>query len=57
MSLLRPLKNALESDRRLNVTVLNEKEYYDAQTVSAAPYSFSASSSASLWRSGVALPR
>ena len=35
------LKNSLESDRRLNVTVLNEKEYYAAQTVSAAPYQVS----------------
>ncbi len=34
------LKNSLESDRRLNVTVLNEKEYYAAQTVSAAPIRF-----------------
>jgi putative ABC transport system permease protein len=34
------LKNSLESDRRLNVTVLNEKEYYAAQTVSAAPIKF-----------------
>jgi putative ABC transport system permease protein len=34
------LKNSLESDRRLNVTVLGEKEYYEAQTVSAAPIQF-----------------
>lgn len=34
------LRNSLESDRRLNVTVLTEKEYYDAQMVSAAPLQF-----------------
>ena len=34
------LKNTLENDRRLNVTVLSEKEYYDAQTVSAKPIQF-----------------
>lgn len=34
------LKNALESDRRLNVTVLGEKDYYAAQTVSARPIRF-----------------
>ncbi|MBV9034530.1 MAG: ABC transporter permease [Acidobacteriaceae bacterium] len=34
------LKKSLESDRRLNVTVLGEKEYYDAQTISAAPVRF-----------------
>ena len=34
------LKKSLESDRRLNVTVLGEKEYYEAQTVSAAPVRF-----------------
>ncbi|HLH02061.1 MAG TPA: ABC transporter permease [Bryobacteraceae bacterium] len=34
------LKNALENDRRLNVTVMNEREYYDKQTVSAAPIKF-----------------
>jgi putative ABC transport system permease protein len=34
------LKSALESDRRLNVTVLSEKEYYAAQTQSAAPIQF-----------------
>ena len=34
------LKKNLEADRRLNVTVLGEKEYYDAQTVSAAPIQF-----------------
>lgn len=34
------LKNSLEGDRRLNVTVLGEKEYYAAQTVSAAPIQF-----------------
>jgi len=31
------LKRSLESDRRLNVTVLPEREYYAAQTVSALP--------------------
>src|SRR5438270_104787 len=31
------LKNALESDPRLNVTVLSESDYYKAQMVSAAP--------------------
>jgi len=34
------LPNALQSDRRLNVTVLSEQQYYDAQTVSAAPIKF-----------------
>jgi putative ABC transport system permease protein len=34
------LKKSLESDRRLNVTVLGEKEYYEAQTISAAPVRF-----------------
>ncbi len=34
------LKKSLENDRRLNVTALSEKEYYDAQTVSAAPVRF-----------------
>ncbi len=34
------LKKSLESDRRLNVTVLSERAYYDAQTVSAAPIKF-----------------
>lgn len=34
------LKNSLESDRRLNVTVLSEKDYYAAQTISAMPIQF-----------------
>jgi len=34
------LKNALENDRRLNVTVLSEKEYYQAQMNSATPIRF-----------------
>ena len=34
------LQKNLETDRRLNITVLGEKEYYDAQTVSAAPIQF-----------------
>ena len=35
------LPKALENDRRLNVTVLSEKDYYSAQTaVSAAPIKF-----------------
>lgn len=34
------LKNSLENDRRLNVTVMSDKEYYDLQTVSAAPIQF-----------------
>jgi putative ABC transport system permease protein len=34
------LPNALQSDRRLNVTVLSEQQYYDSQTVSAAPIKF-----------------
>jgi len=34
------LKKSLESDRRLNVTVLNEKEYYASQTSSAHPIEF-----------------
>ena len=31
------LKNSLENDRRLNVTVLTERDYYEAQTVSSEP--------------------
>jgi putative ABC transport system permease protein len=34
------LPKALESDRRLNVTVMSEKEYYAAQTISARPVKF-----------------
>jgi putative ABC transport system permease protein len=34
------LKNSLESDRRLNITVMSEKEYYDKQTVSSRPIEF-----------------
>ncbi len=34
------LKKSLENDRRLNVTVMNEREYYDAQTISARPIQF-----------------
>lgn len=34
------LKKSLESDRRLNITVLGEREYYEAQTISAAPVRF-----------------
>src|SRR5581483_961609 len=34
------LRKSLEADRRLNVTVLTEKEYYDAQMISAAPLQF-----------------
>ena len=34
------LRKSLEEDRRLNVTVLTEKEYYEQQMVSAAPISF-----------------
>ena len=34
------LKKSLENDRRLNVTVTSEREYYDAQTVSARPIQF-----------------
>jgi putative ABC transport system permease protein len=34
------LRKSLESDRRLNVTVLTEKEYYDAQMISAGPIQF-----------------
>jgi putative ABC transport system permease protein len=34
------LRKSLESDRRLNVTVLSEKEYYDAQMISATPLRF-----------------
>jgi len=36
----RGLKAALEADRRLNVTVMSEREYYDAQTISARPIQF-----------------
>ncbi|HEX4165410.1 MAG TPA: ABC transporter permease [Bryobacteraceae bacterium] len=34
------LQKSIESDRRLNETVLNERAYYDAQTVSARPIQF-----------------
>jgi putative ABC transport system permease protein len=34
------LAKSLESDRRLNVTVMSEKEYYDKQTVSSRPIQF-----------------
>jgi len=34
------LEKSLESDPRLNVTVMSEKAYYDLQTVSAAPIQF-----------------
>lgn len=34
------LPKSLESDRRLNVTVMSEKEYYDKQTVSSRPIEF-----------------
>lgn len=34
------LTKSLEADPRLNVTVMSEKEYYDAQTISAAPIKF-----------------
>jgi putative ABC transport system permease protein len=34
------LKKSLEGDRRLNVTVMSEKEYYDAQTISSRPVKF-----------------
>ncbi len=34
------LRKSLEADRRLNVTVWTEKEYYDTQMVSAAPIQF-----------------
>ncbi len=36
----RALKTSLEADRRLNVTIMSEKEYYDSQTVSARPVQF-----------------
>lgn len=31
------LRTSLKADRRLNIAVMSEKEYYDAQTISAAP--------------------
>jgi putative ABC transport system permease protein len=34
------LTKSLEDDRRLNVTVMSEKEYYEAQTISARPVKF-----------------
>ena len=34
------LERSLESDRRLNVTVMSERDYYDAQTISAKPIQF-----------------
>jgi putative ABC transport system permease protein len=36
----RSLQAAVEADRRLNVTAMSEKAYYDAQTVSARPIQF-----------------
>ena len=34
------LSKSLESDRRLNITVMSEKDYYAAQTISAVPIKF-----------------
>lgn len=34
------LIHSLENDRRLNVTAMTEKQYYDLQTISAAPVQF-----------------
>ena len=34
------LKKSLEGDRRLNVTVMTEKAYYDLQTISSKPIQF-----------------
>ncbi len=34
------LQRSLEDDRRLNVTVVSERDYYDAQTVSSRPIKF-----------------
>ncbi|MBV9265535.1 MAG: ABC transporter permease [Acidobacteriaceae bacterium] len=34
------LRNALQSDRRLNISVMTEKEYYEEQTVSSRPIQF-----------------
>jgi putative ABC transport system permease protein len=34
------LRKSLEEDRRLNVTVLDERAYYESQTISAAPVKF-----------------
>jgi putative ABC transport system permease protein len=34
------LRKSFEADRRLNIAVMSEKEYYDAQTISAAPIQF-----------------
>jgi len=34
------LINSLKNDRRLNVTAMTEQEYYDLQTISAAPVEF-----------------
>lgn len=34
------LRKSLLNDRRLNIAVMSEKEYYDAQTVSALPVQF-----------------
>jgi putative ABC transport system permease protein len=34
------LKKSLGDDRRLNVTVMSEKEYYEAQTISSRPVKF-----------------
>ncbi|MBV8551491.1 MAG: ABC transporter permease [Acidobacteriaceae bacterium] len=34
------LQKALEADRRLNITVMSEREYYDSQTISSRPIQF-----------------
>jgi putative ABC transport system permease protein len=39
-STAKSLQTALEADRRLNVTAMSEREYYDAQTISARPIQF-----------------
>lgn len=39
-STAKSLQTALEADRRLNVTAMSERAYYDTQTVSARPIQF-----------------
>jgi putative ABC transport system permease protein len=34
------LRKSLEEDRRLNITVLDERDYYESQTISAGPVKF-----------------
>lgn len=40
VSTAKTLQTTLEADRRLNVTVMTERAYYDSQTISARPIQF-----------------